>query len=304
MLKGEKMSQEEMNPQANAMIAEYGPAPALDLSKVANLEANKAKGNDVEVIQAQSMKAKKSKFCFTEEHEIELPSKGYLYQDADDEDIKKGIVRLRPMSLADEEIIANQSYIKNGTVFIHLLNSCILNNFDARNFVSYDVYYLIYALRQITYGEDYDFEVTCPNCDKKYDFTMKLNEVEFEQMEGTESPRKKFKLPVSKFTVDMRCAKLGDEEEIYKAAKVSDYSDNILGYVARTYEILDNKGAVIGPKDYAEFFEAIPGKDRAEITKTFKNIDGLKVPSVTCVCPKCGYEHENTIPFNKEFFRY
>ena len=126
---------EEINLKEQEMIAQYGEAPALDLSKVKNISANKEKGNNVQAIETKvkefSFKEKKNKFCFTEEHEIELPSKGYLYQDSDDEDIRNGIVRLRPMSLADEEIIANQSYVKNGTVFVHLLNSCMLNNFDA-----------------------------------------------------------------------------------------------------------------------------------------------------------------------------
>lgn len=294
------MTEEEKNPQTNP----YPEAPGLDLSKVKNLEANQIAGNDVKFIKEKALKEKKSKFNFTEEHEIELPTKGYLYQDSTDEDIKRGIVRLRPMSLADEEIIANQSYIKNNTVFIHLLNSCILNDFDARELVSYDVFYLIYALRQITYGEDYEFEITCPECEKKYDFSLVLSEVEFQQLEGNETPEKSIKLPVSKYTVDMRCSRLKDGEEIYKLSKNTDASDNILNYVVRTNRILTNDGEEVDKKDYTEFFEAIPGKDRAEITKAFKNIEGLKIPKVSCVCPKCGYEHRVSIPFDSQFFRY
>lgn len=301
---------EEMNLKEQEMIAQYGEAPALDLSKVKNISANKEKGNNVQAIETKakefSFKEKKNKFCFTEEHEIEIPSKGYLYQDSDDEDIRKGIVRLHPMSLADEEIIANQSYIKNGTVFVHLLNSCMLNNFDARNFIPYDVFYLIYTLRQITYGEDYDFEVTCPECEKKFDFKMKISDATFNELNGTEEPVKKFKLPVSKFTVTMRCSTLGNEEEVYKLSKkqnYEEYSDTILGYVIRTSEILDEKGNEIPKTDYADFFEAIPGKDRSEITKQFEDIDNLEIPTVPCACPKCGHEREITIPFSKNFFR-
>lgn len=308
MLKGEKMTNEEMNSQANAMIKEYGEAPALDLSKVKNLNANKAKGNNVSGIEAkvesQTNKARKSKFCFTEEHEIEIPTKGYLYQDAEDEDIKKGIVRMRPMSLSDEEIIANQTYIKNGTVFAHLLNSCILNNFDANELVPYDVYYLIYALRQITYGEDYEFEITCPNCEKKYNYTMKIADVDFETLETKETIVKEIKLPVSKYKLTMRNSKLGDEFEIYRMSKDSDYGEAVLGHVARTISIIDNKGEEVEKEDYADFFDAIPGQDRAEITKAFKNIEGMKIPTITCECPKCGFENITAIPFNKNFFRY
>ena len=196
---------EEINLKEQAMIAQYGEAPELDLSKIKNINANKSKGNNIQAIETKvkenTFKEKKNKFCFTEEHEVELPSGGYLYQESDDEDIKKGIVRLRPMSLADEEIIANQSYVKNGTVFVHLLNSCMLNNFDARNFIPYDVFYLIYTLRQITYGEDYDFEVTCPECEKKFDFKMKISDATFSEIESNVETTKKIKLPVSKFTL-------------------------------------------------------------------------------------------------------
>lgn len=301
---------EEINLKEQAMIAQYGEAPELDLSKIKNINANKSKGNNIQAIETKvkenTFKEKKNKFCFTEEHEVELPSRGYLYQESEDEDIKKGIVRLRPMSLADEEIIANQSYVKNGTVFVHLLNSCMLNNFDARNFIPYDVFYLIYTLRQITYGEDYDFEVTCPECEKKFDFKMKISDATFSEIESNVETTKKIKLPVSKFTLTMRCSLLGDEEEVYKFSKKNgyeDFSDNILGYIVRTSEILDEKGEEIPKKDYPYFFEALPGKDRSTITKSFEDIDNLEIPTVPCVCPKCGHEREITIPFSKNFFR-
>ena len=304
------MTQEEAAiSKANAMAETYGEAPGIDLSKIKNIQAAKKTGTitkeAAEKTEELTKKAKKSKYCFTEEHEIQIPSKGYLYQDCEDEDIKNGIVRLQPMSLADEEILANQTYIKNGTVFTHLLNSCMLNNFDARDFIAYDAYYLIYALRQITYGEDYNFEVVCGDCGKKFDYTLQMNNVSFEELDKKESPIKTIKLPVSKYTVVMKNSTLGEEETVLKLGKkMEDYGESALTYTVRTVEILDDKGAPINPQEFPEFYSALPGKDRATITKAFENIDNLKIPTVMATCPKCEKEIEMSIPFTKDFFRY
>lgn len=304
------MTEQEMNSsKANAMVEQYGPAPTLDLSKIKNMEASTSKNvvseSVVKKAEEKARKEKKAKFCFTEEHEVALPSKGILYQDCDDEDIKNGIVRLRPMSLADEEIIANQAYIKNGTVFTNLLNSCMVNNFDARNFISYDVYYLIYALRQITYGETYDFDLTCPECESVYKYSLDMSEVEFSEVEKDETLYKKFKLPVSKYTVEMRCSTLGDEEQINRLSKKfgNEYSKIVLSYVCRTLGILNEKGEAINPNDFQDFFIALPAKDVKTINDKFSSIEDMKIPRVTCTCPKCGYSEEQTIPFTPEFFR-
>lgn len=305
------MTQEELeNQQLKSAEDTYGPAPKLDLSKVKNTEAAKAKDNIsndfAKTVETASKKARKSKFCFTEEHEIQIPTNGLLYQDSEDEDIKRGIVRLQPMSLADEEIIANQTYIKNGSVFRHLLNNCMLNNFDAKNFAPYDTYYLLYALRRITYGEDYKFEVQCPECGKKYTYELDISDVEFDELkpEDNAKPKCTIKLPVSKFTIVINMVTTGTEEEVNRLSKTIDAGDAILNFVARTESITDNKGEPVNPNDFADFYEALPGKDRAEISKHFKVIDDLKIPTVDLICPKCGVEDEMQIPFNRDFFRY
>ena len=44
---------EEMNLKEREMIAQYGEAPTLDLSKIKNISANKEKGNDVQIIESK-----------------------------------------------------------------------------------------------------------------------------------------------------------------------------------------------------------------------------------------------------------
>jgi len=290
----------------------YGKAPELDLSKIKNLKAAKSELSEEfsEKVVSETKKAKKNKFCFTEEHEIQLPTNGVLYRDAEDAGIRVGLVKIQPMSLVDEENLSNQSYIKNGTVFTKLLENCVLSNFDVRKFAPYDVYYLIYALRRITYGDDYEFDIPCPECGKKHRYSLDVSKVDFGEIDKNSTLKpiaENIKLPVSKYTVSIRYSQVGDEEEVYRLSKIpqnEDKGDTVLNYAARTIEILDDEGEPLLPKDYPDFYEALPGKDRVEISKHFKEIDELEIPSVSTVCPKCGNEFKFQIPFNKEFFRY
>lgn len=300
---------EEEELKKQEMEKAYGEAPKLDLSKVRNGGAAKARGQLTSEmsnkIELANIKARKSKFCFSEEYEFKLPTGGVLYQDAEDEDIRNGIVRLRPMSLADEEILANQTYAKNGSTFRRLLDSCVVNNFDSKNFVDYDVYYLIYALRQISYGKDYELEIKCSECGKSYPFTLSLADMTFEELNKDEKSVKTIKLPVSKYTTTIRCAVIGDIEKLDKFnVDDEDAGEAAKGFAIRTIEILDDKNEPVNPKDFVDFYEAIPTRDRAEITKAFKNIEDMKIPTMKCTCPKCEHVDITDVPISKGFFRY
>lgn len=298
------MTEEElMNSKVSMAEKQYGPAPGIDLSKIKNTKAAKIEKEFKEKI--STTKARKNKFCFMEDYQVKLPSNGIPYKDLDD-GLANGEITIRPMSLADEEILGNKTYSKNGTIFSKLLDSCIVNDVNVKKLIPYDVFYLLYYLRKITYGEDYKFEITCPECGKKYEKTIDISEVEWEEIEDKAVRGiKTIKLPVSKFTLTIEAPTLGNEEEVVKISKkFEDSSDTILNYVVRTRELLDDNGEPVNPNDYADFFEALPGKDRAEITKAFEKIEDLTVPVVKMSCPKCSAEDEASIPFTKDFFRY
>jgi hypothetical protein len=56
---------------------------------------------------------------------IELPSKGLLYPE--DSELAKGTVEMKYMTAKEEDILTNQSYIKNGTVLDKLMKSLIVS---------------------------------------------------------------------------------------------------------------------------------------------------------------------------------
>ena len=67
------------------------------------------------------------------------------------------------------------------------------------------------------------------------------------------------------------------------------------------YIFIRENGEPINPNDWAEFYEALPGKDRVEIQKCFEFTNN--VPMVPIICPKCGAQRMAQIPMDRDFFR-
>ena len=103
--------QEEFEKEAKKM-------PKIDMTKIANVEAlDSGTRKAITAAAESSRKVMKKKFNFQQAIPFPLPSGGKFYQDSEDEDLKNGIIKLYPLSLADEEIITNKTYLKNGTMF-------------------------------------------------------------------------------------------------------------------------------------------------------------------------------------------
>lgn len=281
------------------------PVAPIDLSALKNLDVASERDESLKGIKkASEMKKKKSKFCFMEFSRIPLLSGGRYYLDAEDEDLRNGFIKLYPISMAEEEILTNQAYLKSNSAFRILFENCMASSYDASKLLSYDVYYLLYALRNISYGSDYKFDCKCAECGKEFSKEINIEEVDWEEIPEEVKDINEIKLPVSQYTVKIRLARLSDEEEatrLKQTKKYEDVPDRIVSLVVQTLEIKDENGEPINPNDWAEFYEALPGKDRVEIQKCFEFTNN--VPMVPIICPKCGAQRMAQIPMDRDFFR-
>lgn len=295
--------------QEEQIRAEQAAMPDIDLTKIANAGAlgseereiiNKAKEKKA----VNARKEAKRKFNFTEAMAFPLPSKGRFYQDSPDEDLRNGIVKIRPMSLADEEIITNKAYLKNGTMFRTLFDSCVESDYDAREFLQYDVLFMMYALRNLSYGDEYKFNVTC-DCGKEFDYTMNVSDIDWQEIPDDVVDERVIKLPMSKYSIKMRLPRLKDDEaEANLKLKHPDdpmYSDTAISLWSKTLEIKDDKGKLISPEDWIEFFDCLPTYDRNVINESFKN--AANQPTTEITCPKCGNLIRIDVPVSADFFR-
>ena len=280
----------------------------FDVSKVRNVEATEEK--DPGVI-SESVKRKPGKFFFSDVEKVKLPSLGYLYADVtEDEDILNGFIKLKSMTVAEEKILSTQRYQKTGNIPRIILDRCIQSNIDAKDILLYDSNYLFFFLRQISYGDEYNFEITCQNsiCEKKFQHTVKISELNFESLkEGIEEPIV-VKLPRSKFTVKMVLPRLYHGENINdknrnRKKNVNDENDRMIdNYIETTKEVLDEEGNRISRGDWRDFYEALPALDRAKITEETNFSTGVDtLEGVNC--PYCDTVYDGLIPVGPDFFR-
>jgi len=100
------------------------------------------------------MENEKPKFKFPTET-VELPSKGWLYPS--DHPLSSGTVEVKYMTAKEEDILTNQSYIKQGIAIEKLLQSVIVTKFNIDDLVLGDKNSLLIAARVLGYGKDYSF---------------------------------------------------------------------------------------------------------------------------------------------------
>ena len=94
------------------------------------------------------------KFKFPTET-VELPSKGWLYPEG--HPLSSGTVEMKYMTAKEEDILTNQSYIKQGIAVDKLLQSVIVTKCNLDDLVTGDKNSLLVAARVLGYGKDYSF---------------------------------------------------------------------------------------------------------------------------------------------------
>jgi hypothetical protein len=146
---------------------------------------------------------------------IELPSEGKLY--AEDHPLRSGKIEMKYMTAREEDILTNQTYIKQGVVLDKLFQALIVTKFDYNDLLICDKNAIMVAARVLGYGKDYQFEVTAPSGEKQdihVDLTtIDMKEYDWDKYEGNGN-HFEFKLPVSERIVTFSLLTQGLQKKI------------------------------------------------------------------------------------------
>jgi hypothetical protein len=85
---------------------------------------------------------------------IELPSKGLLYPESNP--LSSGKIEMKYMTAKEEDILTNQSYIKDGTVLDKLLKSLLFLKLIITILLIGDKNAIMIASRILGYGSEYN----------------------------------------------------------------------------------------------------------------------------------------------------
>ena len=141
---------------------------------------------------------------------IELPSKGLLY--SEESGLKSGKIEMKYMTAKEEDILTNQSYIKNGTVLDKVMKSLIVSKINYEDLLIGDKNAIMVAARILGYGSEYTF-----------DYNGESHTVDLSQIENKELNEELFSnganefiftLPKSKNTLTFKFLTHKDEQNI------------------------------------------------------------------------------------------
>lgn len=112
---------------------------------------------------------------------VELPSKGLIY--SKENPLSSGKVEMKYMTAREEDILTNQNYIRQGTVFDKLLRSLIVSEISFDDLIIGDKNAILVAARVLGYGKDYTIKYPHPQTGVEEEITVDLTAIKERQVD-------------------------------------------------------------------------------------------------------------------------
>jgi len=152
---------------------------------------------------------------------VELPSKGLMYPK--DNPLSKGTIEMKYMSAKEEDILTNQSFIKQGVVLDKLFRALIVSTIEYNDLLLCDKNAIMVAARVLGYGKDYEIKIQSPTSGEIIEYTVDLTTLKENEIDWTVHVQGKntfeFTLPHSKRTVTLKLITQRDQNKIEAEAK-------------------------------------------------------------------------------------
>ena len=105
---------------------------------------------------------------------MKLPSSGFYTPEGDIEATSTGEIAVYPMTTADELLFKSPDALLNGEAIANVIQSCAPGIKNVYTLPSNDVEALLLAIRHSTYGDQMDFEDSCPECGAIKEFGISI----------------------------------------------------------------------------------------------------------------------------------
>lgn len=237
---------------------------------------------------------------------ITLPSLGKFYDGSDGP--TDGVIHIRPMTGEEEQILATPRFVKSGQAINKIFSRCIQESFETANFIAADRTYLLIYLRGISYSHEYDVEVTCPNCERKFATTIDLNNMMVDPCPEDFGPDDlEDVLPTSGFRFRYRLATGADEQKVqdYRDRKLKGFdtagqADDTLLF--RAALMVDNIEGVDNKFEIQKLLKSLPINDVAYLRSRMNEPPFGVDTKIEMPCGSCSQDFEIDLPLEANFF--
>lgn len=229
---------------------------------------------------------------------VRLPSNGKIYS--------LNELTIQNMTVAEEKFLLGSNGNKSIST---ILSKCVVDGdkIDFEDLIEADRFFLLVQLRVLTYGEDYDVKLRCSKCGKEFEHTVKLSELDVDELDESFKDHWEFELPVCKDVITMTIPRVRNNMESEKLAKkkAEKFHQN-LDEVKYIYGLMLGISKVNGmdmfPDELYTYVSELSGKDASAIRKQMNSIKVGYDTNLETECPNCGETFSFVLPMSANFF--
>ena len=217
---------------------------------------------------------------------LELPSRG-VFSASHAESIQ-----IRPFTFEDEKILRSINKLSDADgVIVELIKRCTKGlEYDGLPLV--DKNYILYKLREISYGDSYKIEVPCPDCSAPNELIVNLSQLPVNFADRSAERNYEITLPDSEVTVKYRVPTTLDEKYLQSPASMMDNLWKLLVSIDGHTERIIVQG----------FVSKTTAKDISHIRNAILNDDLGIQTKVGFICNGCSSDSRVDLPINESFF--
>lgn len=243
---------------------------------------------------------------YTSAEYFTLPSKGKVYTDK----VVNPEIKLRSMTTLEEmrRLSPTDKPYQN---LCSIIDDCRVEG--AEGLSSYDMcfgdyQFLLYKLRSVTYGSEYEGQCTCPICGTLNKGKFSIDDLPVKYYTEEVEKQREFTLPSSgmKIRLKLKTPRVLDSIQSkikeYKA-KTTTFDSTILYSIKSSIEKIDD--AAPDPVYFEQQIKELPMRDTNLILKKSDKLDGMIGLDTTLIytCENCGLPFTSKLKTDNEFFR-
>jgi hypothetical protein len=235
--------------------------------------------------------------------ELTLPSRGVFYDGEDGP--ADGIIHIRSMTGEEESILATPRFVRKGQAINMIFQRCLQESYRTENFLSIDRTFLLIWLRAISYTPQYEVEMKCPDCDRKFPYMIDLN-LDYDLCPEDFRPPLNDELPKSGYKFSYRLSRGKDETEIqeHRERQLRNFgdvgTDDTLLY--RTAQLVDEIEGLRDKRELKELIKKLPIQDVAHLRNVTTEPPFGVNTKIDILCASCMHEFTIDLPLEANFF--
>ena len=235
--------------------------------------------------------------------EVMLPSRSFLYGGFGLERDKP--IHVRPMTIEEEKVLSTPRLIRSGEAIDKIYESCVHENIPAGKLLSPDRVFLLFYIRGISYGPEYEAEIKCPSCDATYTESVNLNTLEINYCDDNFTGEIDCTLPDSGLNIRYRLPRGEDERSLtrHREMKIKNFAGGVDDTLIRRNIMLITRIANIENRmEIESIVNALKVRDSNFLRDQINNPGFGPQTDIFMSCPYCYNEWALDLPIDANFF--